>query len=404
MQNFQLHMPTRIIFGNGEVAQVGPEAAKLGRHALLVTGRGSARRTGALDRVLTSLQQAGVARTLFEGIEPNPRADTVDRAAAVAREAGCDLVVALGGGSSMDAAKAIATVAVSGRPSTDYLAGHASGHWRELLPVREALPVIAVPTLAATGSEANSGGVITDWETRTKSVISGPALFPRVAILDPELTYTVPRGYTADGCADIFTHLYEPYLTSAEGAFVQDQISEGLMRAVVRYSRVALERPDDPEARANLLWASTLALIGIAQAGRGGTFPVHSMEHTLSGHYDISHGRGLAILGPAYFRRVVLQDRPQRLARLGREVFGGGAGVTAADDPAAAEQAIAAIEAWYRDIGVYSTLRDAGIPRDALPVMAEDTIRVAGRGQDFIRATRPLKAADVLQVYEDCYA
>lgn len=398
MLNFQLHMPTRILFGAGQVDNVGAEAVKYGRKILLVTGKHSTRKTGVLDRVLQSLDGSGLETVLFDRIEPNPRSFTIDEGGRIAREERCEVIVALGGGSAMDAAKAIATVALSERPIQEYLAGTHSMHWKELLPVHEALPVITVPTLAATGSEANSTAVVTNWETKEKASFSGPALFPVVAILDPELTYTVPSSHTADGCTDIFTHLYESYLTGEADAHVQDEITEGLMRTVIRFSKTVLDEPRNYEARAAILWASTLALIGVAGAGRGGSFPLHKIEHPLSGHHDISHGRGLAILAPAYFR-YVYQDRPERFAQMGRRVFG----VQEADDLKAAEAAIRSVEVWFKEIGVQDTLKNQGIPRDSLPVMAEDAVRIGGRGQGFIPGIRELRESDVLAIYEACY-
>jgi alcohol dehydrogenase YqhD (iron-dependent ADH family) len=398
MLNFNLHMPTRIIFGRGEVEKVGAEAAKLARKAMVVTGRTSTRKTGVLQRVLNSLEQAGVEVVLFDQIEPNPRTNTVDEGGRIAREEGCDLIIGLGGGSPMDAAKAIAAVALSGHPSHEYIAGNQTGRWKELLPVREALPIMTIPTLAATGSEANNGAVLTHMPTKEKGSLSGPALYPAVAIIDPELTFTVSPAYTADGAVDMFTHLYEAYLTGTEDARVQDHLTEGLMRAAVENGPIAVKHPTDYDARAALMWASTLALIGIAGAGRGGAFPVHQMEHTLSAWYDISHGRGLAILAPAYFKRVA-EDRPQRLARLGRNVFG----VQEADDRAACEKTIAALIEWFKEMDVYLKLSDLGIQRDSLRSMAEEAVRVGGRGQGFIPATRQLSVDDVLAIYEESF-
>ncbi|MFC4769051.1 iron-containing alcohol dehydrogenase [Effusibacillus consociatus] len=398
MLNFQLQMPTRILFGAGEVGKIGAEAVKYGRKVLLVTGRTSTKKTGILDCVLEFLNGAGLEVLVFDRIEPNPRASTIDEGGRIAREEDCDLIVALGGGSVMDAAKAIAAVAKSLRPIHEYMAGGHTGLWKELLPITEALPVLTVPTLAATGSEANSIAVITNWETKEKASITGPALFPVVAILDPELTYTVPVSYTADGCADIFSHLYEVYLTGEEDAHVQDEISEGLMRTVIRFAKIALAEPTNYEARAAILWASTLALIGVAGAGRGGSFTAHQLEHPLSGHYDISHGRGLAILAPDYFR-YVYKERPERFAQMGRRVFG----VQEADDLKAAEAAIQAVETWFEEIGVKDTLKNQGIPQDALPRIAADAVRVGGRGQGFIPGIRQLREADVLAIYQACY-
>lgn len=398
MLDFQLHMPTRIVFGRGEVKQVGAEAARISGKVLLVTGRTATRKTGVLQRVLDSLETAGVEVVLFDRIEPNPRTHTVDEGGRIAREENCGLVIGLGGGSAMDAAKAIATVAVSGYPSHEYITGNQTGRWLELLPVQEALPIMTVPTLAATGSEANSGAVLTHEATKEKGGMGGPALYPKVSIIDPELTFTVSPEYTADGVVDMFTHLYEAYLTGDENAFVQDPISEGLMKVAYEWGATAVQQPTNYDARAALMWASTLALIGIAGAGRNGPFPVHAMEHTLSAYFDISHGRGLAILTPAYFKRVA-EDRPHRLARLGRNVFG----IQEQDDKVAAEQTITATIEWFKSMNVYLRLSDVGITRDSLAPMAADAIRVGGRGEGYIMATRKLETEDVLAIYEESF-
>ncbi|MGZ4106726.1 MAG: iron-containing alcohol dehydrogenase [Tumebacillaceae bacterium] len=398
MLDFELHMPTRIEFGRGIVDKVGAEAAKIAGKALIVTGRTSTKKTGVLQRVVESLEKAGVEAVVFDRIEPNPRTHTVDEGGRIAREQDCGLIIGLGGGSAMDAAKAIATVALSGIPSHEYLGGNKTGRWMELLPIMEALPIMTIPTLAATGSEANAGGVLTHDATKEKAGIGGPALYPKVAIIDPELTFTVSPEYTADGAVDMFTHLYEAYLTGAEDARVQDHVTEGLMRASVENGPIAVQNPTDYDARAALMWASTLALIGISGAGRGGTFPVHAMEHTLSAYFDISHGRGLAILAPAYFKRVA-EDRPHRLARLGRNVFG----VQEQDDKLAAEKTIEATIEWFKSMNVYLKLSDVGITRESLAEMAEETTRVGGRGQGFIQGTRQLTTQEVLGIYEDSF-
>lgn len=399
MLNFVLHSPTKIHFGKGVVDQTGDLLKDIAKKVLLVTGRTSTKKTGTLDKVTESLKKAGIEFVLFDRIEPNPRASTIDEAARMAKAEQCELIIGLGGGSAMDAAKAIAAVAVSGRPIHEYIRGNKTGLWKTLLPIQQALPIVTIPTLAATGSEANSGAVVTNWDTKEKAGISGPGLFPKIAIMDPELTYTVPANYTADGAVDIFTHLYEGYMTGDEQAHVQDEITEGLMRIAVRYGKQAIDHPHDYEARSHLLWASTLALMGIANAGRGGPFPVHQMEHTLSAHYDISHGRGLAILAPAYFRQIVKADRPHRLARLGRNVFG----VTSADDQKASEETIQAVIRWFTEMNVYDTLENVGVRKEDLRMMAEETVRISGGGQDFIPGTRSLQVEDILSIYEDVY-
>ncbi|AUM63485.1 butanol dehydrogenase [Brevibacillus laterosporus] len=398
MYPFQVQFPTHIYFGVGELARVGTEARALGTKALLVTGGQSAKSTGLLAKVEQLLQEANVPYQLFDQVEPNPRTSTVDRGGQLARETNCDFVIALGGGSVMDAAKAIAAVALSGRSSYEYLRGNPQNTAKELVPVTEALPLLTIPTVAATGSEANNITVLTHWETHEKSSFSGPALFPKVAILDPSLTYTVPARVTAESSADIFSHLFEEYLVGPNDAHVQDGVTEALIRLVVEFSTVAMTEPDNEEARSTLLWASTLGISPFARAGRNAGYPLHKIEHPLSGHFDMSHGRGLAILSLPYFEQFVAIDRPERLARLGRECFR----VKAESDQDAAQATIQAIAHWYQQMGITQRLSDFGISRDDLPVLAREAIRTGG-GIDHIPSTRALSTDDVLRVYEACF-
>jgi alcohol dehydrogenase YqhD (iron-dependent ADH family) len=396
---FDVLFPTRVIFGVGELARIGREAKKLGKKALLVTGGKSSKATGLLERVCALLEEEALPYVLFDRVEPNPRTTTVDAGAAVAREQGCDHIIAVGGGSVMDAAKAMAVAAHAGRPIYDYMRGNPAGLWKELQPIQEALPILTVPTVAATGSEANGISVLTHWETHEKSSINGPGLFPRTAILDPSLTYTVPANVTAEACADIFSHLFEAYLISEDGTHVQDGFTETLIRLVVQYSTVAMERPADEEARSTLLWASTLAISPFTLAGRGAGYPLHGAEHPLSGFFDIPHGRGLAILTIPYFRQVIAQDRPERLARMGRACFG----ITETDDRAAADATIEAVRAWFTRMGITQRLSDYGIGRDQLPVLAEEAVRIGGRGADHLSSSRALYPNDILALYQACY-
>ncbi|CAM5796845.1 MULTISPECIES: iron-containing alcohol dehydrogenase [Brevibacillus] len=398
MLPFELSFPTRILFGTGEIAKVGQEAKSLGQKALLVTGGSSAKRTGLLDRVQAFLNEQHVSHVLFDKIEPNPRTSTVDQGASLAREHGCDFIIALGGGSVMDASKAIAAAALSGRPIYDYMRGNPSGTAKDLVPVQEALPLMAIPTVAATGSEANNISVLTHWDTHEKSSINGPALYPRVAILDPALTYTVPAHVTAEACADIFSHMFESYLISAPGTHVQDGITESLIRLVVEHSLTAIRQPDHEEARATLLWASTLGISPFAIGGRGAGMPLHQIEHPLSGHYDMAHGRGLAILSLPYFEQIILQDRPERLARMGRECFG----VSETDELAAARAAIKAVQRWYEAMGITQRLSDFGVDKHALEELARESIVIGGRGAGYLPSSRPLSEQDVISIYEAC--
>ncbi|WP_232697610.1 iron-containing alcohol dehydrogenase [Brevibacillus daliensis] len=398
MYPFEVYFPTHIYFGVGELRRVGTEAQKMGTKALLVTGGKSAKATGLLAKVEQLLQEASIPFVLFDQVEPNPRTSTVDAGGKLARESGCDFIIALGGGSAMDASKAIATVALSGRPSYDYMRGNPAGTAKELVPVNEALPLMAIPTVAATGSESNHTTVLTHWESHEKSSFTGPALYPKVAILDPAITYTIPARVTAESSADIFSHLFEEYLVGPNDVHVQDGIVESLIRQVVQFSVQAIREPNNEEARSTLLFASTLGISPFSRAGRNAGYPLHKVEHPLSGRYDIAHGRGLALLSLPYFEQVVMQDRPERLARMGRLCFG----VVEENDVDAAKATIVAVSNWYQEMGITERLSDFGIVREDLFEVAKEAVRTGG-GKDCIPSSRNMTVEDVLAIYEGCY-
>ncbi|MGD8191794.1 iron-containing alcohol dehydrogenase [Brevibacillus ginsengisoli] len=396
---FELAFPTRIRFGTGELARAGKEAKQLGQKALLVTGGKSSKSTGLLDKVKQLLDQEQVGYVVFDRVEPNPRTTTVDEGARLIVEQHCDFVIALGGGSVMDASKAIAAAAFAKRPIYDFMRGNPAGFSKELLPVRHALPIMTIPTVAATGSEANNISVLTHWESHEKTSISGPGLYPQVAILDPSLTYTVPPHVTAEACADIFSHLFEAYLIDTHKQNVQDGFTESLIRQVVQFARLAMDDPTNEEARATLLWTSTLAISPFTLSGRSAGYPLHKIEHTISGFFDIAHGRGLAILSIPYFQQVILPDRPDRLARMGRECFG----VRETNDHLAAQATIEAVASWYAELGITQSLSELGVSHDSMATMARESIRTGGGGTHAIQSSRPLSESDVLSIYEACF-
>ena len=268
---FHFYNPTEVFFGAGEFARTGELAARLGKKCLLVIGGGSVERQGYLFRAEQMLDKAGVGHTLFRGVEPNPHLETCVKAARAARDEGCDFILALGGGSVMDATKAIA----AGYYDPDNLWDYVNHGQKQVKPVAQALPVMVFPTLAATGSEMDSGAVITRWETREKCVIGSPLLFPRIALIDPELTLTVPLDYTMDGVFDIAVHVMESYFNGYQETPLQARIMEGFLLTVFEEGRKLSQQLDNVELRANIQWPSSLALSGFFTAGRGGYYPGH---------------------------------------------------------------------------------------------------------------------------------
>jgi len=357
MEITSFYLPTKFIFGPGSLVRLGRESREIGQRAVLVTGSSSMHRTGVLDRVTRDLEANGVSVAVFDKIEPNPRASTIDEGGSLARQEKANLIIGLGGGSAMDAAKGIALASSDTEPIWRYVTDKVS--------VTGPVPLLMlVPTVAASGSEANNGAVITNWNTGEKSVLNSPHLFARVSIIDPELTLTLPQKPTAQGGVDIFCHLVECYLTTAESAPLTDGIMETAMRMVVESLPRALEEPHNIEARTSLSWASTIACSQFATLGGGnGSMTLHGIEHPLSGRYDIAHGDGLAALLPAWMK-YTLPARSGRFHRLGKEVFGQENGITATEN-------------WLQRVGMKLRLEPLGIEMERLSEIAACAVRTA---------------------------
>lgn len=358
MQNFTFINPTRIVFGKGNVPKIGAEAAKAGRKALLVYGGGSIKKNGVYEAVTAALKQNGVDFVEHPGVKPNPVLSHVREGIKKALADGCGLIVAAGGGSVIDESKAIAAGAKYSGDVWDFFCGKAG--------IKEALPLFTMLTLPATGSEMNSGCVVTNEEKAQKYSAHGAALFPRVSVLDPETTLTLPRAQVANGAVDALAHLIESYFTTADrDVAVTDEIVHALARSVIASTRRILKDPADYAARASMMWTATLALNGLASCGYGATsFPNHAIEHSLSALYDIAHGAGLAVVMPAWFKWHLRKAGPERLEKFGAAVFG-------TKDAGAA---IAAFESFFREAGAPVRLSEAGIPAADIPRVAENAL------------------------------
>ncbi|RKX17904.1 MAG: butanol dehydrogenase, partial [Candidatus Zixiibacteriota bacterium] len=381
--------------GASEIKKLGKEIKKIGSKPLIVTGRKAMRQTGILDKVIGILKDVNVKPVVFEKIEPNPRAKTVDEGGKLARDEGCDLVVGLGGGSAMDAAKGIAAVAVSKRPVWDHVY---SGEGETYIPVRKALPLVCVPTVAATGSEADSGGIITNSETNEKAGIFSNALFPALSVVDPELTFTCPEDYTIDGGIDIISHVLESYFTGTSTAYLQDRLSESIVKTVIHYLPLAIKNPRDIEARSHLSWSSTLALSGLINIGRGGGFPLHALEHAVSGHYDISHGCGLALLMPALMKYTSVA-RPEKFMEMGMNIFD----LRFEDESVeqAAAKSIDAMKEFLDSVKRLLRFSDLGIGDEKFEIMADDIIKIYGHGKNYLDNPRPIDKTGILEIFKN---
>lgn len=387
---FEFQNPTRLIFGVGNLSRLGEVVRGHGGRALLVTGGGSVKRSGVYDRALASLQAAGVTVAECPGVEPNPRISSVARGAQMARSEGCDVVVALGGGSTMDAAKVMAAAALYEGDPWEMMADSQA---TPRLPSR-ALPIITVPTLAATGSEMNCGAVISNQEMKMKSFVSTDCLFPRVALVDPELTVSVPRDQTAFGVCDIITHVTEAYFNGVDGTPLQDRFAEGLILTAMEWGSKAVADGADLEARAQVQWASIVALNGWTNVGTYFAPPVHMIEHTLSAHHDVTHGAGLAVVNPAWMR-LAAQARPARFAQFARRVMGI---ATGNDDHACALAGVDRFEEFLRSLGCPTRLSELGIGDELLARYAQDTLRVIKDEKGNLPGRPPMSQADIIEV------
>lgn len=316
MHNFRLHIPTDIRFGTDRLGELPEALAPLGKRVLLAYGGGSIKASGLYDKVITILAKNGFEVVELAGIEPNPRIESVREGVDLIRQHQLDVILAVGGGSVIDAAKVIAAGVYYDGDAWDLVLDNSK--------VGQAVPIVDILTLAATGTEMNRNAVISNLATKEKLGTSGWDLIPRVSFLDPSLTYTVSKWQTAAGTADMLSHLFEQYFNRTEGVDVQDAIAEGLMKTAIKHGPVALREPENYTARANLLWTSTLALNGLVSRGRAGDWTCHAIEHELSAYYDITHGVGLAILTPRWMKFCIDTDPSThaKFATYARNVWG----------------------------------------------------------------------------------
>ncbi len=397
MQDFVVHIPTRLFFGPAYRDEFIGAVAALGSKVLVVVGGGSIRRLGYLDPVLEALRSAGVEPVEFAGIEANPQAATIDRGAALARECGVDAVLAFGGGSVMDAAKAIAALRAHDEPEIwPFVLGQPRAG-----ELTRALPLAAIPTTAATASEVTPYAVISNSGEKGKSVIAHDAFKPAVAWLNPAFTVDLPETTTCDGAADILSHVFENHLLGGDDSPLADGYSETVMRVVIETLPRLLSDPRDEALRGRLLWASTMALNGMQLAGRQpAEFVLHSMEHALSGfRHDLAHGRGLATLYPAYFRWLINHDRGvERLARLGRVLFDLG---SSGEDKATAFKFVGKFEQWLEVNQLRQGLTDLGFDPADYPAIAAYCVKTYGDGQQ-LQALGPLTAYEIEEIFKAC--
>lgn len=360
MLDFEYYTPTKVFFGKSKEKEVGKIISQYGyKKIMLQYGKGSIKKNGLYDCIINSLKEYDIEFVEMGGVEPNPKIEFVREAVRIAKREGVELVLAVGGGSVIDAAKYTALGAVTDCDVWDFVVGKQKP--------TSALPVACVLTIAAAGSEMSWSAVVSDLSLNMKRGLASDLIRPLFAVCNPELTYTVSPYQTACGITDIMAHTMERYFTPCEPVDITDQIAEGILRSVINAARVVMKEPNNYEARANIMWASSLSHNNLTGCGRINSLPVHQLEHAVSGEYDnVAHGAGLAVLFPAWAKYVYTYNIP-RFAQFARNVWA----VNEVDDKKAAELGIESMTEFFKSIGMPSTLREFGINLDVIDKLTD---------------------------------
>ena len=388
MNSFVYNIPTKVYFGENQLGNLGAEVAKFGKRVLLTYGGGSIKRIGLYDKVINELHNAGIEVFELSGIEPNPRIESVRNGAEMCKKHNIDVLLAVGGGSTIDATKFMAAGACVDHDPWEFFGANAK-------PIERALPIVTILTLSATGSEMDTGGVISNLETGDKLGRLAPALLPRVSFLDPTITYSVNKYQTACGAADIMSHIIEVYFNTQKDLYMLDCFMEGMLKTVIKYAPIAIAEPENYEARANLMWTSSWAINGFINGGKRKAWSCHPMEHELSAVYDITHGLGLAILTPRWMRYCLDETTVEKYVEYGIGVFGIDASL---DKMEIAKRSIELTEEFlFERLGLQRTFTEVGIKREDFAMMAQKACRYGD-----IKGFKTLTPQDVEAIYEMC--
>ena len=381
--------PTKVYFGHDAMSHIHEELPRWGKNVLLVYGGGSIKESGIYDKVVDEIRKAGVSAYEISGVKPNPELPLAVKGARFCREAGIDLILAVGGGSVIDTAKVIAGSALYEGDPWELVKSRAQ--------ISRALPLLAIPTMAATGSEMNSCAVITNPDTHEKLGWTTEALRPKVSFLDPKNTFTVPPAQTAFGSADILSHILEVYLNRAEGFDAMDGFMESMMRSVIRWAPLAMADGANEEARANLLWNSEWAINDLIDRGHSVSWSCHALEHELSAFYPVPHGLGLAILTPAFMEYVLNEDTAPRLAHFAVRVMGVKEGK---NEMKTARKGIKKLRKFFRKaLSLPGSLSEIGMDDALFEDMAAHAM--AWKGEDgILHGFSPLTEEDFVAIYK----
>ena len=386
LYDFTYYNPTRIHFGKNAMEYLAGELNNFGKNILLLYGKNSIKKIGLHDKVMAILKDCSKNVTELAGIKPNPSYSQVLEGARLVRENKIDLILAVGGGSVIDCAKAISVSAYAkGDPWQRY--------WIDFEDVdSELVPVGSILTMTGTASEANGGSVITNEEVMIKNGrVFGPEVYPRFSILNPEFTYTVPKIQMVSGIFDIMSHLMEQYF-SGEDDNVSDYVIEALMKSLIKSAYAAVKNPEDYEARSNIMWCSTLALNTVSGLSKTQDWEVHNMEHQLGAYTDCPHGLGLAVISMPYYR-YIYKEGIDKFVRFAENVWAVKTEGKTKDEIAL--EGISCLEKFAKEIGIPMTLRELGATEDMLCDIANSTYEGGGY--------KHMSHADILNVLKECF-
>lgn len=388
MLDFTYDIPTKIHFGKDALDYVGEEVKKYADKVLITYGGGSIKKNGVYDKVIKELKNSGVEIFELSGIDPNPRIDSVREGVKIIKENNIGAILAVGGGSTIDASKFMASGACVDFDPWEFIS--------KGKPMSPAIPLLSVLTMAATGSEMDNGGVITNPETKEKLSSGHPDTRPKVSFLNPEITYSVNEFQTACGSSDILSHIFESYFNVDDSMFMLDRIMESLMKTVIKYGPIAMKDPKNYEARANLMWASSWAINDFIANSAKASWTVHPIEHELSAFYDITHGLGLAILTPRWMEYVLSEKTVHKFYDLGVNVFDIDKNL---DQMEVAKKAIEKVKEFFYDtLGLDSNLRKINIDEEYFDQMSKKACGKNGKINGFVE----LNPEDVKKIYQMC--
>lgn len=386
MDNFTFYSPTYFDFGRGAESHVAELVRRFGGTKVLFHyGGGSIKKSGLYDRVADCLKKEGIAFVELGGVKPNPRSGLVQEGIQLCKSEKVDFILAVGGGSVIDSAKAIAAGSVYDGNFLDFYRGKAV--------IEKALPVGTVLTIAAAGSEGSGNTVITDEETQIKKGAKSDWLRPKFSILNPELTCTLPAYQTAAGATDIMIHVCERYFSNTEEVEITDRLCEGILKTIIYETPRVIENPENYDARANIMWAGMLAHNNVCGVGREQDWASHHIEHELSALYDVTHGAGLAVIAPLWMRHV-MKTNPNKFITFATRVWD--IDLNENNPEETALKGIEAFEKFLKNIGMPSSFAELGAKQEDIPLLTDKLMSGRETEGNYVKLTRQ----DIIEIYE----